>query len=429
MNIAVPEGLAVWWGDRMAGTLVVDRHGAMHFAYAQEWLADLIAPALSHAMPKRQEPYSNPICTAVFGGLLPEEAQRTAIAGVLGVSPDNPFRLLKALGGDVAGALAFLPIDERPPNSIAQNPGALSETGLAELIDRLPHMPMLAGEGGARLCLAGEQSKLPVVLIDNQVAIPQPGQPSTHLIKPEPAMFPGLAANEAFCLALARAVGLDVVAGEWRSAKGRPFLLVTRYDRLLREEQVQSLHQEDFAQALGVPSNRKYAVEGGPVFRNCFDLLRGATTRPAVEVLKLVDAAIFNVIIGNADAHAKNFSLLRRGESGQQVVMAPLYDLVATVMWKELSPRLSMTFGGARTLEHLAPESFDRFARSARVSAPFVRRRSRELAERVINTLKQGLIVPGLYDDRLVGELAATIEDRANRFAIKAGQPVRVKLR
>lgn len=100
-----------------------------------------------------------------------------------------------------------------------------------------------------------------------------------------------------------------------------------------------------------MPSNRKYAAEGGPTFRDSFALLRRAATRPAREVLKLADAVIFNLIIGNADAHAKNFSLLRT-ESGE-IVLCPLCDLVATHMWEELSPRLAMRFGGAATLEEV----------------------------------------------------------------------------
>lgn len=422
MSAEALDSLAVWWGERIAGTLWVDRGGAMHFAYAADWLADADASPLSRAMPKRGAPYDDAICKAVLGGLLPEEVQRTAVARALGVSPDNPFRLLKALGGDVAGALAFLPIGEQPPSVAFAAPEALSEAALAELMDRLPNVPMLAGEGGARLSLAGAQSKLPVVLVGNQVGVPLPGQASTHLVKPEPERFPGLAANEAFCLALARAVGLDAVTAEWRSAQGRPFLLVTRYDRLVSGDHVHRLHQEDFAQALGVPSNRKYAAEGGPVFRDCFGLLRAATTRPALEVLKLVDAAIFNIIIGNADAHAKNFSLLRREGSVLQMVMAPLYDLVGTVMWKELAPRFAMTFGGATTLEEITPAHFERFAKDAGVAAPFVRRQSQQLPKRVIAAVEQGVTVPGLDDRQRVEALVATIADRANRLAIKAGE-------
>ncbi len=412
--------LSVWWGKRIAGTLSIDRGGAMHFVYAPDWLTDTAAPDLSRAMPKREVEYDDGICKAVFGGLLPEEGQRTAIARALGVSPDNPFRLLAALGGDVAGALAFLPTGEYPPQAMAGDPEPLDDTALSELIERLPRVPMLAGEGGARLSLAGAQSKLPVVLVGGEIAVPLPGQPSTHLIKPEPDRFPGLAANEAFCLALARAVGLDAVDAQWRQVNGRPYLLVTRYDRVAADGEVRRLHQEDFAQALGVPSNRKYAAEGGPVFRDCFALLREAAARPVLEVLKLVDAAIFNVIIGNADAHAKNFSLLRQEDGGGSIALAPLYDLVGTVMWPELSPRFAMTFGGAGTLEQLEAKHFDRFAADAGVAAPFVRRRASQLAEAVADAIGRALTVPGLDDRDSIAAQADFVWDRAQRFALKA---------
>lgn len=420
MSGPILDNLSVWWGARNAGTLSIDRGGAMHFVYAPEWLADAASPALSRAMPKREAEYDDAVCKAVFGGLLPEEGQRTAIARALGVSPDNPFRLLAALGGDVAGALAFLPTGEIPPQATVGNPEPLDDTALAQLLDRLPRVPMLAGEGGARLSLAGAQSKLPVVFAGDRIAVPLPGQPSTHLIKPEPDRFAGLAANEAFCLALARTVGLDAVDAEWRQVNGRPYLLVTRYDRGVTDGAVRRLHQEDFAQALGIPSNRKYAAEGGPVFRDCFTLLREATARPALEVLKLVDAAIFNVIIGNADAHAKNFSLLRQDENGGRIVLAPLYDLVSTIVWPELSSRLAMTFGGAGTLEQLEAKHFDRFAVDAGVAAPFLRRRTSQLAEAVADAIERGIDVPGLHDRGPVGDQADIIRDRAERFALKA---------
>ena len=372
MNTDILDRLTVWSGERIAGELTIDRGGAMHFRYAGDWLHDPATIALSHALPKQAEPFGDALCKAVFGGLLPEEGQRTAIARALGVSPDNPFRLLAALGGDVAGA---------------------------------------------RLSLAGAQGKLPVVLADGAIAVPRVGEPSTHLIKPEPDAFPGLAANEAFCLALARAAGLDAVMAEWREAAGKPFLLVTRYDRLDQGGHTVRLHQEDFAQALGVPSNRKYASEGGPAFHDSFAVLRKAAARPAREVLKLADAAIFNLIIGNADAHAKNFSLLRRDDG--EVVLAPLYDLVATHVWPGLSLRLAMRFGRASTLEDVGPESFERFASDAGLGLPFLRRRAAALAARVQTVITQGLTIPGLRDEAALGPLPALTLDRASRLALK----------
>ncbi len=419
MTLPILDTLVVWWDERQAGELSINKGGAMHFVYAPDWLADETAPALSHALPKQQEPYEDHACKAVFGGLLPEEGQRTAIARALGVSPDNPFRLLEALGGDVAGALAFLPNDAKPVQEQSETaPEPLQENELAALLDRLPAVPMLAGEGGARLSLAGAQNKLPVVLTaDCGIAIPRPGEPSTHLIKPEPDRFAGLAANEAFCLALARAVGIDAAHAEWREVAGKPLLLVERYDRMWIEGKTKRLHQEDFAQALSVPSNRKYAAEGGPTFRDSFAMLRSAATRPAREVLKLADAAIFNLIIGNADAHAKNYSLLRR-ESGE-VVLAPLYDLVATHMWKELSPKLAMRFGRAAALEEFDGESVARFAEEAGLGAPYIRRRVSDLAEAVTEEIEKGVQVPGNPPEDAVAPIAEALSNRASVAALK----------
>lgn len=413
MTPPILDRMMVWWDRRLAGELAIDKAGAMHFVYAADWLADESMPPLSQAMPKQGEAFDDRVCKAVFGGLLPEESQRTAIARALGISPDNPFRLLEALGGDVAGALAFLPEGEEPPQGFCgTDPDPLDESALIALLERLPAVPMLAGEGGARLSLAGAQSKLPVVLTnDGGIALPRPGEPSTHLIKPEPERFPGLAANEAFCLALARAVGLDAARAEWRSVGGRPLLLVERYDRVLSGGRTQRLHQEDFAQALAVPSNRKYAAEGGPTFRDSFALLRRAATRPAREVLKLADAAIFNLIIGNADAHAKNYSLLRL-QTGD-VVLSPLYDLVATHMWKALSPRLAMRFGRAATMEELDRETAARFAEDAGLGFPFVRRRLGQLARAVSSEIAKGVTVRGLNDATATAPLAEAIATRA----------------
>lgn len=422
MSQPVQDRLLVWWNEWLAGDLTIDRGGAMHFVYAPAWLADAAAPPLSQALPKQVEPFGDALCKAVFGGLLPEEAQRTAIARALGVSPDNLFRLLQALGGDVAGALAFLADGEALPYADLASPAVpLDDAALAALLERLPRVPMLAGEGGARLSLAGAQGKLPVMLVPDdtggRIAVPRPGEPSTHLIKPEPERFPGLAANEAFCLALARAVGLDAAQAEWREAEGRPYLLVERYDRTAGQGGGARLHQEDFAQALGVPSNRKYAAEGGPTFHDSFALLRRAATRPAREVLKLADAALFNVIIGNADAHAKNFSLLR--EQGGAVILAPLYDLVATRAWPELSSRFAMRLGGGSRLEDIDADSLAGFARDAGLAPPFVRRRAGTLARTVAQAIETGVAVAGLADPATVADLAAATAERASRFAIK----------
>lgn len=415
------NALSVWWDGKVAGTLNLDKHGEMQFVYAPAWLEDSESPALSFSLPKRLDPFGRRECRAFFEGMLPEESQRVAIASALGVSAGNGFRLLEYLGGEVAGALVLLPEGEVPPKPRDGAPDVLDDQRLLALLDRLPIRPMLAGEGGLRLSLAGAQSKLPVLLLDGQIALPAPGQPTSHILKPPIPRFKGTTENEFYCMTLARAIGLDVASVVMRRVEGRPFLLIDRYDRKVDGEgRLVRLHQEDFAQALGVPSQRKYASEGGPTFRDIFGLLRAAATRPARDVLKLTDAAIFNLIIGNADAHAKNFSLLHAGAT---VRLAPLYDLLSTISYPELSAKLAMKIAKEATLEEIEPRHWDRFAKDIGIGAPYLRRRIGQLCQAVLDQISavDSSLTGSLPTDERFTDLATLVADRAGRLILKTG--------
>lgn len=393
------RALSVWWDEKVVGTLRVDQHGEMAFVYASDWLADLARPPLSVSLPKRAEAYKRRECRPFFAGLLPEEAPRDAVAHALGISRGNDFRLLEALGGDVAGALTLWPEGETPPSgNSGANATPLDEQELADVLATLPRRPLLVGQKGLRLSLAGAQPKLPVVLVDGRVALPAAGQPTTHILKPPSAAFPATTENELLVMRLASALDLGVAPVEARAASGRPYLLVTRYDRHFDESgRARRLHQEDFCQALGIPPEHKYADEGGPTFKTSFNLLRRATTRPAVEVLKLLDAAIFNAIVGNSDAHGKNFSLLYEENS---VTLAPLYDLLCTVAYADLAPHFAMKIGKSATLDTIDSSAWSAFAADAGIGGPFVRRRVKALAESV----QSGLL-------RVVEQIAGTALD------------------
>ena len=405
--------LDVWWDERRVGQLTQDRHGELGFAYAPEWLADDDAPSLSASLPKRPEAFSRRECRPFFGGLLPEEGQREAAAQALGVSRANDFALLDRLGGDVAGALQLLPPGEAPSaDARYPRPSPFDEEGLIRVLDALPARPLLAGEEGLRLSLAGAQSKVPVVLVDGAVALPARGQPTTHILKPPIARFKATTENEAFVMRLAAAIGLDVAPIEPRVVRDRRFLLVERYDRAFREGgMVRRIHQEDLCQALGVPSEIKYASEGGPTFEDCFALLRRVATRPAVDVLKLLDAVIFNVVVGNADAHGKNFSILYDDDGPR---LAPLYDLLATVAYPELSPKFAMKIGKQATLSELDSSGWEAFAADAGLGLPLIRRRVADLCERVgaeIPVVAGALSRPGM-DEGAMSDLGAMIGER-----------------
>jgi serine/threonine-protein kinase HipA len=412
------RALSVWWDGTLVGALRIDKHGDLSFAYDQTWIDDPARPPISQSLPKRAESFKRREARPFFAGLLPEESQREAIARSLGISQGNDFRLLEALGGDVAGALTLWPEGETPPAQPETSTAhPLSEAELVEILDTLPKRPMLAGRDGIRLSLAGAQQKLPVVLVEGHVALPRPGQPTTHILKPPIARFPTTTENEAFAMRLAKAVGLNVAAVEPRRVAGRPFLLVERYDRTIDADgRVRRLHQEDFCQALGIPSEQKYASEGGPVFKDCFDLVRRACTPPAPSVLALLDAAIFNVILGNADAHGKNFSLLYANGA---VGLTPLYDLLCTVAYPELSPKFAMRVAKRATLEEFRPDTWERFASDIGVGVPYTRQRVRALAQAISDRAAR-LVEPlgefGL-DTAELRNLSDLVRARADDFA------------
>ena len=403
----------------------------MRFTYDSGWIEDGSAPPISFSLPKRPESFSTRLCLPFFEGLLPEGAQRDAVAVALGVSPTNTFRILAGLGAELAGALTLLSDNEEPPEAPAESePVPLLDDELLLLLETIRTRPFLAGLGqeyegladapgeGLRMSLAGAQSKLPVVLADERVALPVPGQPTTHILKPPILGLDHPTENEAFAMRLASRMGLKVAPVRPAVVADSTYLLVERYDRRTAPDgTVERLHQEDFCQALGFVPQRKYASDGGPGFPECFDLVRRVCTRPAVAVLGLLDAAIVHVLLGNADAHGKNYSLLRGPEG--EVGLAPLYDLLSTVAYPRYTPRFAMNIAGRRTLAELRRIDWDRFARRCGMAPPFVRRRVRELcdlASRRARAVAEELALPGIGEEALVSQ-AELVGERASRLA------------
>ena len=410
--------LTVWWDNQVVGFLTQNQHGELGFAYGVDWLADKNAPALSVSLPKRDDAFSQRECRPFFGGFLPEEGQRNAVAKALGVSPRNDFALLDRLGGDVAGAFQLLQIGEVPATQTrSDNPTPLTDDELVNLLNALPLRPMLAGENGLRLSLAGAQSKLPVVLVNGKIALPLLGQPTTHILKPPISRFVATTENEAFTMNLASAIGLDVAPAQAHIVQGRSFLLVDRYDRtLFADGLVTRVHQEDFCQALGISSELKYASEGGPNLKNCFELLRRVSARPAQDVLKLLDAVIFNLIVGNADAHGKNFSILYSKNGAR---LAPLYDLLSTVAYPELSQKFAMKIGKRETLADMNQRTWIAFATDSGLGAPIIRRRVTEICDQIIETtsrVAEKIAKQGLNQTEIL-KLSAVICERSELCA------------
>ena len=209
--------LAVVLNHAEVGTLAQTGGGLLEFRYTPEWLQNSDAGPLSRMLPLHPESFRGTKARAFFAGILPEEGPRRQIAAILGISESNDFAMLERIGGECAGAVSLFPDGLSPVETEERQVHNLNEKELQEIIEALPRRPLLAGEKGVRLSLAGAQDKLPIVLQGSQIALPLGHTPSTHIIKPEPLRFPGLVANEFFCMTLAKAVGLKVSAADRRT--------------------------------------------------------------------------------------------------------------------------------------------------------------------------------------------------------------------
>lgn len=332
-------------------------------------------------MPLQEAPYADRLARPFFSGLLPDEGARQRLAGALGISADNPFGLLEAIGGDCAGALSLYPAGEALASADGAGIEMLGEARLEELLGRLHERPLLGGEEGVRLSLAGAQDKLAVCVDGNDIALAKGGRPTTHILKPGIDSLDGTVENELFCLRLAARLRLPVEPVEMRRAGRTPILLVTRYDRTLAADgTVARLHLEDFCQALGVPPELKYEDEGGPGVSQLLGLIDRATSRPAAERLAFIRSLIFHYLVGNADAHGKNFALLYRDATPD---LAPLYDVVCTAVYPRLAKKLAMAIGGRNVPDTIQLEHWWTLVPETRGARRVLEDELREMAERV----------------------------------------------
>src|ERR1700739_4445042 len=187
--------LDVYLHEELVGHLVQDDDGQMSFEYLESWLAKPGAAALSQSLPLRKERFPAKECRGFFGGILPEQAKRELIARNLGISARNDYAMLEQIGGECAGAVTFIPAGQTLPE---RNYGyrTLSSKELTAILKELPKRPLLAGEKGIRLSLAGAQDKIAVRIEGDEISLPLGGAPSTHILKPSVERFGGVVFNE-----------------------------------------------------------------------------------------------------------------------------------------------------------------------------------------------------------------------------------------
>jgi len=380
----VVDALAVWLnGVKIA--VVDQKRGRLSLAYTTDALDKypLGSPLLSFSLALKRERYGHGVVRPFLDGLLPEGEARQAVAREFGVDRDDTYGLIRELGRDCAGALVIQHLDDPPPlPSTTFTAERLNDDEIAALVANLRSAPLGAG-GRVRISLAGVQEKLLLTRMpDGAWGRPVNGTPSTHILKPEIPRFPNTVENEVFCMRVAKHLGLAVANVETTTIGGRKIIVVARYDRVVHSDgSVDRIHQEDFCQAFGVSPDKKYEEDGGPSLDRIAGILQTAAGPDSVETL--LRAVTLNVLIGNGDAHAKNFSLLHHPSGALR--LTPLYDLLSTLFYGD--EQLAMYIDNVRRTNLVTA---DRIVNEARRWGMSKRRASEvitEILERVVDAV------------------------------------------
>ena len=380
-----PDGLNVWCDKQLVGYLWRNTQGLMGFRYDEGWLSRG-GFRISQTLPLRHEEFTPEAGFAhrFFANLLPEGGARERTVRDLKI-PNTDFDLLRAIGGECAGALSVLQVEHQP--STEHRYHRITDEELARLAARRGRVHTWAEYERPRLSLAGAQDKCPVLVAEDRFWLPRDESPSSHILKFELSDYRHVPAYETFATLLAGAIGLPVVDIRLRSIAGTRYALIERFDRQRSESgEIARLHQEDFCQALGFGHERKYQEDGGPTFADCCQLIRDASTDPANDLQHLVRWQIFNALAGNSDGHAKNLSLLYHANG--EIRLAPFYDLVCTRAIERIDPHLAFSVGDERNPGVVTRKHWDTLARQCGVRPRFLQDQVQDVAARLLEQLQ-----------------------------------------
>jgi serine/threonine-protein kinase HipA len=341
----MPEPLAVWLGSVRAGVLAGGRRlGRLGFTRTTG------GPRLTIAAGGEDETWHPQFARAWFENLLPEGERRTAAERDRHVERGDTFGLLAAIGWECAGAVSILP-DDRVPAAGSYRP--VTEEEVLGRLDALPR-PVAPIDLETRMSLGGVQEKLLLARRNDAWQLPLDGAPSTHILKPEPDQYPGLAIAEAWALRAASAVTAAASADLLIVPGHRPTLVVERYDRAFVDGEITRTHQEDLCQLLGLMPTEKYPrSEGSRVasLRRLAAILVAWAAEPTVELGRLLEHVTVTVALANTDAHAKNLSVVYASRG--IVELAPVYDVSPTLFFLPSTRQTALPIGGKWRIDEI----------------------------------------------------------------------------
>ena len=432
MTASVP----IWFDDLAVGQVDVAADGSLSLQYAERWLQTAGAFPLSVNMPLRAEAYASDLISPWLANLLPEEEQLQVLSRSLGLDQADVLAVLTEIGGDTAGALSFGTATDRALWAYAPLTSFYDTADPREALERhfedLGRRPFLVGEEGVRQSLAGGQKKsalavlgpdgAPVLRLPEEgdvLAVPLKGAPSTLIVKPDNPNLPGITENEVWCLRTAQAIGIEAAKATILQSSKRTAICVLRYDRRVgRSGQLLRLHQEDFAQANGLPPGRKYERGTLPGL-DLKTLLETGRHVSASDALALLDQVIFNILVANTDAHAKNYSLIL--PVGRPPRLAPLYDVSTVLSWPHVVKTYAQFIDGRkRNPDMVAGRHWEAIAREIGYRPTDVKHRVQQIVDAMVaNRAQVTAEVAALHGatEGYVLQTAEVVEENALRMA------------
>jgi serine/threonine-protein kinase HipA len=375
-------------GGKEVGRVQRDGRGGIKFFYADAWRTAADAYPLSLSMPLGAKEHGRAVTEAFLWGLLPDNEHVLARwAAKFQVSARNVFAIISHVGEDCAGAVQFVTPERLAAIRSDKDDTVewLDEADIAKRLETLrkDHAAWRLPRDTGQFSLAGAQPKTALLLQNGRWGIPSGRLPTTHILKPPTGHFDGHAENEHICLTLARSLGLPTAQSSVMTFKNEVAIVVERYDRQRRGNDIIRVHQEDACQALGILPTKKYQNEGGPNAYDIVHLLRTYSTDRETDIETFIDALGFNWLIGGTDAHAKNYSLLL---GSRRVRLAPLYDVASILPYDEFDLRkvkLAMKIGGEYKLGRVGLHQWQKLAREMRVDAGDLIKRLAAMAARL----------------------------------------------
>ncbi len=379
------------------GKIVGDSSVEACFSYDDSYIEKNGKP-ISISLPLEEKAFDEKRTRYFFEGLLPEGFTRKCVADWMQKDVNDYLSILAGLGNECLGAIQIL--DENSEKIVPD---------YRKLTER--EVEILAKEGASEsaeivtkshLSLTGASGKVGLYYdkANSQWYLPLGSMPSTHIVKQSHVRLEKIVVNEQLCLLTASNLGIKVPNSfiiNSQKMQGENILFATeRYDRKFKKENYMlkdlqipfRLHQEDFAQAMGISSSMKYEKKGDHYLKKMFEVIRKCSSNPLEDQKKLWDICIFNYLIGNTDNHIKNVSLLY-AENLNDIRLAPAYDMVSTMIYESSTENMSLGIGGIYDIRKITKESFEDEAVAIGLGKKFAMQRIDEMREGVQDALNE----------------------------------------